>query len=267
MKCKGKIYAYLYIAIVLVFFIFVVCLTVKQTAPTSDAIGEQSAKTTTASSTVTPADISIDEPILYSELKYSEFDSVENAEMFIDSVDIAVDELAAECSISDKYTTEATALMLEEIDRLTAERTNAMRQKERMIKWVEKEEEYYYATCTWKYLKSLGYSDVACAGILGNLMAECGGHTLNLNPYLYDKATGKYYGMFQWSIYYYPDIEGGSFEEQLAYYAETSDYVFKTFGKKYAEGFTLDDFNELKDPREAALAFAKIYERCASWTY
>ena len=33
----------------------------------------------------------------------------------------------------------------------------------------------------WTYLKSYGYSDSVAAGIIGNMMRECGGDTLNLD--------------------------------------------------------------------------------------
>ncbi len=238
------------------------------TTTEEDNYRQPSESDTTTTTLATPsATTLIDTPVLYSDLFCYEFDSVESINDFLLDTGYAIDVLTEEYQTADKYTAEAITVMIKEIDRLTAEQTNATRQKEYLIKWAEKEEEYYYATRTWKFLKELGYSDVACAGILGNLMAECGGHTLKLDPFLYDKATGKYYGMFQWSTFYYPDVEGASFEEQLAYYEKTSVPVFKTFGKKYKEGFTLDDFNELTNPREAALAFAKVYERCASWTY
>lgn len=41
-------------------------------------------------------------------------------------------------------------------------------------------EEYPVATECWFYLKDLGYNDYVCAGIIGNMMAEVGGGTLNL---------------------------------------------------------------------------------------
>jgi hypothetical protein len=269
LKNKGRIYAGIYVVTILLLFIFIVCWTISQTSqqPGTTTTLPTTQATPTTQPTTTPVVVLIDTPILYDELFCREFDTIENVEAFIARVDDAVNNLTGECAIADKYIIEAITAMIEEIDRLTAEQTYAASQKARMLKWAEKEEEYYYATQTWKYLKALGYSDIACAGILGNLMAECGGHTLKLDPYLYDKATGKYYGMFQWSTYYYPAINGGSFEEQLDFYAKTSIYVFNTFGSNYASGFTLDDFNELSDPREAALAFAKVYERCASWTY
>ena len=209
----------------------------------------------------------IDCPMLFTELVYNEASTTEAIDTFVADVDLAVAALLEECTSADKYTVEAISAMLEEIDRLTAAQTLALKQKDVLIKWAEKEKKYYYATATWKYLKDLGYSDVACAGILGNLMAETGGGSLKLNPFLYDKATGKYYGLFQWAEQYYSEIHGKGFEEQLEFFKNTVDYEFKTFGWLYYDGFTLDAFNQLESSRDAALAFAKVYERCASWTY
>jgi hypothetical protein len=206
----------------------------------------------------------ITEPTLFNNLFCYEFESIEQVNTFISDVDDAVEFLTNECSTVGKYTYDAIVKMIAEIDRLTCEQTYATRQKEQFLLWEKKEREYYYATRTWKFLRGLGYSDVACAGIMGNLMAECGGHTLALDPFLYDKATGRYYGMFQWSMYYYPAVAGASFEEQLAYYEQTSHEIFRVFGKNYKEGFTLLEFNELTDVRETALAFAQVYERCSS---
>lgn len=223
--------------------------------------------TTLPSTTVSTSIPLKDDPVLYEHIIGYEFENINDAEQFIAEATKAVEALTIELTLIDTYTQNALEKMSAEIVRLSKEIESAEYQKAVFIKWQEKENEYYYATKTWQYLKDLGYSDVACAGILGNLMAECGGHTLKLDPFLYDAATGNYYGMFQWSIHYYPRAEGMTFEEQLDYYAETSIPIFKTWGKEYYNGFTLDDFNKLTDPRDAALAFAKVYERCASWTY
>lgn len=231
-----------------------------------DAVPELTESTTAAVTEVITEPVLIDTPTMYKNLFCYEFDSVEQTESFINNVDAAVNRLVTECSTADKYTAEAISSMIEEIDRLTAEQTTAVRIRDRLTKWDEKETEYYYATRTWKFLKSLGYSDVACAGILGNVMTECGGATLDIEPVIYD-AFGEYYGMFQWSTFYYPGVADAEFEEQLEYYAQTSLPVFETWGKNYKCGFTIEDFNMLTDPKETALAFAKIYERCAAWTY
>lgn len=204
--------------------------------------------------------------MLFSTIFSYEFDSIPTVEAFIFDATQAIAVLSEESYMIYKYTPQAITLMEEEIARLEQEIALADKQLSHFTLWADKEQEYPYATNTWKFLKDLGYSDVACAGILGNLMAECGGHTLNLDPMLYDKS-GKYFGMFQWSTFYYPDAEGLAFEEQLAFFEKTSFPIFKAWGKEYKEDFTIDDFNELTDPRETALAFAKVYERCASWTY
>ena len=40
-------------------------------------------------------------------------------------------------------------------------------------------------------MKELGWNDYVCAGIVGNLMAEVGGQTLNIDPQL----GNSYYGI------------------------------------------------------------------------
>lgn len=286
MQIKRRPYAWLY-TIIISIVIFVILLTIVVTSvdgpvanntkpPVLDqASGSNSTattppepvpETTSPPPETTPPVSLIDIPFLFSEFVYQETDTPEVLDIFIKEVEDAIIFLQNECSTADKYTAEAISVMLEEIDRLTAEQTLARQQIVLVTKWAEKAYEYPYATKLWQYLKTLGYSDIACAGILGNVMAECGGLTLDLQPFVYD-PTGNYYGMFQWSLRYFPETAGMSFEEQLEYYRQTSRPTFKTWGKQYADGFTLEDFNELSDPRETALAFAKIYERCASWTY
>ena len=130
--------------------------------------------------------------------------------------------------------------------------------------WEQKQANYPVATYVWEYLKGLGYNDYVCAGILGNMMAECGGQTFNLNPNLY--STDGYYGICQWSPGHY-DIMDASLEEQCDYLAGNIEYEFNTFGDKYKKDFDYEDFLQLTDAEEAALAFAKSYERCNSKYY
>lgn len=49
----------------------------------------------------------------------------------------------------------------------------------------------------WDAMKAKGWSDNLCAGIMGNMMAECGGNTLNLNPYIVGDS-GTSFGLCQW---------------------------------------------------------------------
>lgn len=125
---------------------------------------------------------------------------------------------------------------------------------------------YKHATTVWNYLKSEGYSDVVCAGIMGNFMTETGGHTLNIDPYDYS-SNGRYYGIAQWSSKYYPDVHGKDLDYQLDFLSKTIKKEFDNYGRLYKRGFTYEDLLNLDSPRDAALAFAKVYERCGSGSY
>lgn len=132
-----------------------------------------------------------------------------------------------------------------------------------MEHWHQKEEEYPVATYIWSYFKDLGYSDQVCAGILGNIMAEVGGQTLDIQ---YNTRSASYYGMCQWSKAY-SEVWGASLEEQCNYLEDTIKYEFDTFGYAYKKGFKYEDFLNITDARDAAIAFAKCYERCGSGSY
>ena len=137
------------------------------------------------------------------------------------------------------------------------------------LRAVQRMEEYPVATTIWIYLtETMGYSDTVAAGIMGNLMAEVGGQTLNIQPGLYGHGTNKgYYGICQWSAKYYPSVQGKDLTYQLNFLNDTVQGQFKTYGRLYQSGFTYADFCALEDEQAAALAFAKIYERCGSGSY
>jgi hypothetical protein len=74
---------------------------------------------------------------------------------------------------------------------------------------LEKYDEYPYATYIWLFLtRGAGYSDIVAAGILGNIMAEVGGGTLNIRYWLYGNGDPNYYGMCQWHNNWYPEVAG-----------------------------------------------------------
>lgn len=124
--------------------------------------------------------------------------------------------------------------------------------------WHQKEEEYPVATYIWSYLKDLGYTDQVCAGILGNIMTEVGGNMLDIQWWL---ISNTYYGMCQWSKTYYPEVVGASLEEQCDFLRDTIENELDTFGSGYST------FLESSDVTDAALTFAKGYERCGVGTY
>jgi len=109
--------------------------------------------------------------------------------------------------------------------------------------------EYPVAAAVWHALTTNGYSEAAAAGIIGNMMAECGHQTLALDYTAYN-SSGGYYGLCQWSKKYYPEMYGASLEAQINYLLESAK-----------------DYMDYDDPAEAAIAFAKGYERCSSASY
>lgn len=131
-------------------------------------------------------------------------------------------------------------------------------------KWEIKAAEYPAATQIWRYMKDLGWNDYICAGIMGNLMAEVGGQTLDIQYWL--QGNG-YYGMCQWNKAYRSGVWGADLVGQCDFLRDTIKYEIDTFGYAYKKGFNLDSFLALSNERDAALAFAKCYERCGSGTY
>lgn len=129
-------------------------------------------------------------------------------------------------------------------------------------RWEQRMKEYPEATTVWLYFKDLGYNDYVCAGILGNMMSEVGGNTLDIQYWLYN-PTGAYYGCCQWSMYYFPEIGGADLNTQLNFLRDTIRLNIDMFGNNYQQGFNYDKFLTLTDERAAALAFADCYERGA----
>lgn len=113
-----------------------------------------------------------------------------------------------------------------------------------------------YAEEVWAYLTGSGYSEYVTAGILGNMMVECGGHTLELQPEIYD-AWGQGYGICQWLLIYTPEAEGLDIVEQLELLTDTLESNMKTFGGNYKY------FTGLTDAGAAAEYFMTYYERGA----
>ena len=126
-------------------------------------------------------------------------------------------------------------------------------------------QEYPVATQVWLYMKNeFGWSDTVCAGIMGNLMAECGGcWTSDLNWQL-DKPHGT--GMVQWlgsrrtqlkQIY----GDNPTVEEQLEF---MRDELYGTDGvTKQVTDWQLNKIMNAETPEECAFAFATYFERCA----
>lgn len=133
--------------------------------------------------------------------------------------------------------------------------------EEEEVEWEQRYEEYPEATTIWLYLTvEMGYNDYVAAGVLGNIMNEAGGNSLNINPSAQNPAG--YYGICQWNSSMYGDVWYCNLIEQLDYLNYTIEYEFNCYGNMNYESFC-----GLTDEREAALSFARSYERCSSASY
>ena len=133
-----------------------------------------------------------------------------------------------------------------------------------MAKWDAKRTVYPAATEIWLYMKELGWNYYVCAGIMGNLMTEVGGQTLNIR---YKTDYNGYYGMCMWSKKYCSQVVGADLEGQCNYLRNTIKKEIDTFGSHYKAGFNFNSFLNLTNEKDAALAFAKAYERCGTGGY
>ena len=118
-------------------------------------------------------------------------------------------------------------------------------------------EEYPAATYIWCYMKEQGWSDVVCAGIMGNIMQETGGRTLNID-YMH---SNNYYGMCCWKKEYHPEVVGLDLEGQCEYLVRTTISCFNTSGYLYKKDYDFEAFLKAETIEEAATAFMIVYER------
>lgn len=203
----------------------------------------------------------------------------ENISYTYDDMDILIELIAEQISIADAahqmanaarqlgYEENHEVIILAKQEYQEAERIKSSYQAvydDLMVHWHQKEEEYPVATYIWSYLKDLGYSSQVRAGILGNIMAETGGNTLEVDIFL---ETKTYYGMCQWNKKLYPQVYQSSLEEQCRHLKETIKSEFNEFGYLYSRKFKYNDFLALDDAKDAALSFAKCYERCPPSSY
>ena len=167
------------------------------------------------------------------------------------------------------YTEEHLAVAMAKTDLQNAEEDVEYYTEQQLIRqeeenWRMRAEEYPVATQAWLYMKNeLGFSDIVCAGVMGNMMAECGGcWTSDLD---WDVRSYSGYGMIQWldgrkqqlfSIY----GDNPSVENQLDF---MKDELYGTNGvTKQVTDSQLDKIINAETPEDCAYAFACYYERC-----
>lgn len=136
---------------------------------------------------------------------------------------------------------------------------------EEIHKWEVRAAEYPAATEAWLYMKNeFGWSDTICAGIIGNLMAECGGCWTQDLDWQINTSHGM--GMVQWI--------GGRRTQLINLYGENPsitqqlDFVrAELYGldgvTKQVTDSQLDKIMNAETPEDCAYYFACYYERCA----
>lgn len=130
-------------------------------------------------------------------------------------------------------------------------------------KWRKRYEEYSVATEAWIAMKTYGWNDIVCSGIMGNFMAETGGSgTFNLD-WNSDGSSG--YGLAQWTNGRQAEIKNiyGDYptvKEQIQF---IHDELYGTNGvTRQVEQYQLNAIMEAETPEDCAYAFAYYYERC-----
>ena len=118
---------------------------------------------------------------------------------------------------------------------------------------------YDQATKVWNALRELGLNEYVCAGIIGNIMAEVGGQTLDISRWPIYSNNG-YYGICQWS--------GSRKQRLLNDFGTTLNDQIRFLSVELFEVIPKgNSFYNMQDEKEAALYFAKYYERCSSKYY
>ena len=247
-------------------FLLVIFISAAVIAAASSVANDTILKQAEGDSLTTKQNIQIENlistPLTFPDIEYKTFYDIELSQTFLFEVQAKINQLTLAVKTS-KYTPLAIEMMGQELRRLQSISSAVTSDIDKYQKW---EDEYYYATKAWEFFMQRGYSEVIASAIIGNMMIETSGGTLKLNPTIYDPPR-EYYGLCQWSLHYKPFMADMSFEDQLDYLDSDMEKEFKTFGFLFKKAFTYEDFLSMTDPAEAALAFAKVYERCASRGY
>lgn len=119
--------------------------------------------------------------------------------------------------------------------------------------------DYGQARQVWNTLRSIGLNKYVAAGILGNIMAEVGGQTLDISRWP-QYSNENYYGICQWG--------GPRRKRLLNEFGSTLENQIKFLCVELFEIIPKgSSFYSLQDEKAAALYFAKYYEVCSSKYY
>lgn len=120
--------------------------------------------------------------------------------------------------------------------------------------------EFPIAQEVWDTMKSFGWSDIVCAGIMGNMMRECAGNNFDLHWQAINKSSGCY-GLCQWTPMYHHRVQGANIQEQLAYLKSSlENKEYSPRGGRINYGDLLERLKSLETPEAVAREFFVNYE-------
>lgn len=113
------------------------------------------------------------------------------------------------------------------------------------------------------FINDMGYSEYVAAGILGNIMRECGGDTLSgLDPSAQNSYGNGHYGIIQWDMVYCSEVVGQDLAGQLEFFSKwIQTNEFDNYARNYKSGFSYQEFLTMTDPEQIAIAFGAVMER------
>ena len=247
------------------------------TEPTSSEIIEPTETLPPSSSTTVPTEPAVVLPTFncqWENFEYIKFSNLEDLQMEREKLEkysiqftLACSQYIIELPLANSSPEAAEAW--EFYETVLRPEQNRLTELIERYRWDHRMLEYPVATQVWLFLTNeMGYSEFVAAGIIGNMMAECGGQTLKLDWTAVNKKSGCY-GLCQWHPKYHKEVQGGNLAAQLNY-MKTS--IPKGMSQQWAlnayrKGFTYEEFLALQDPAEAAYAFCVIYERPGPGSY
>ena len=161
---------------------------------------------------------------------------------------------SSEWFVNDVVEVEETTVQIE-----TTEPIETLSPEE--LLWLEREKEYPIATQVWLYMKTnFGWNDAVCAGVMGNIMGEIGGGTLDFSDWNYNSP----YGMFQWLGQRRTNIKQKYGEEPDIF--EQLDFMYnELYGtngvRKQVTDWQREKILNANTPEDAATYFCIYFER------
>lgn len=140
--------------------------------------------------------------------------------------------------------------------------------------WESRMDRRPHMTHIWRALKAYGWSDAVVAGVIGNMSAETGGmgyQDIEWDIYARDPNGNLYYGVCMWAVRYASkSLPGASLDGQIEYlYSNIERQMNTVYSKSLRNKYGIlnlryEDFLEIDNPYDAAIAFAVCYERPGS---